>query len=101
MPTQGTYAGLPSANETKAESRSDTLVKGALAHAKQSLSDMPEPTGNEMSKGEALAVAWTGLEALATTGNAIVYRSRKNGKVWIELLATDYDPANGLVPIQK
>lgn len=101
MPTQETYAVLPSANGTKAGSRSGTLASEALAHAKQSLSDTPEPTGSEMSKSEALAVAWTGLEALAVTGNAKIYRSRKNGKVWIELLATDYDTANGLVPIQK
>ena len=97
MPTQETYAGSPSAKETKQENQSGTSEREALAVEKPSLSDMPTHTENEeMSKSEALAIAWTGLEALALSGEAQIYRSRKSGSVWIQLLATDYDSANGL-----
>lgn len=94
MPTQENLEGLPSVSAVKAGKPSDTLVKEALAHAKQSLRDTPTPT--EMTKDEALAIAWTGLEALAAMKQANLFRSRKNGRVVIELLATDYDPKKGL-----
>lgn len=97
MPTQETFAGSPSASETKGENQSDTSGKGVLAVEKPSSSGMPMLSGNEeMTKAEALAVAWTGIEALAQSGQAKVFRSRKSGSVWIQLLATDYDSANGL-----
>ncbi len=100
MPTQETYAESPSESETKQENQSDTLGSEALAVEKPSLNAMPTHTENEeMSKSEALAIAWTGLEALALSGEAQIYRSRKNGSVWIQLLATDYDKANGLVSV--
>lgn len=99
MPTQETLEGSPSAKETKDGKPSDTSVKEALAAAKKSLPDTPECTVSEMSKSEALAVAWTGVEALAQMGSAKIYLSRKSGRVWIELLATSYDSANGLISL--
>lgn len=95
MPTEN-LEGSPSESGTKAGKPSATLVKEALAHAKPSLTATPEPMPNEMSKAEALAVAWTGLEALARMKQANLFRSRKNGSVVIELLATELTEAEGL-----
>ena len=71
----------------------------ALAHAKQSMIAMPTLTEGEMSKMEALAVAWTGIEALAHMNQAFLYVSSKTKRVCIELLAVEYDPANGLIEV--
>jgi hypothetical protein len=60
---------------------------------------MPTHTDGEMTKAEALAVAWTGVEALAMMGQAKVYRSRTTGRVWVELLATDVTRKDGLIPL--
>jgi len=99
MPTQETYAGSPSVKETKGESQSDTLGSEVLAAGNPSLSGMPTLLESEMTKSEALAIAWTGLEALAQSGQAKIFRSRKSGSVWIQLLGADYDSANGLKSI--
>ncbi|MFK5283100.1 hypothetical protein ACI3PL_26375, partial [Lacticaseibacillus paracasei] len=65
MPTQENSEALHSGNETRKEKPSATLAREALAIAKQNMTATPEPTLSEMTKAEALAVAWTGLEALA------------------------------------
>ena len=96
MPTQEILEGLPSGNGTKAENQSATSGSEALAVENPSMSDMPPPSENEMTKEEALAIAWTGLEALALMGEAVIYQSRESGQTWIQLLATRYDKANGL-----
>jgi len=99
MPTQENSEALHSGNETRKEKPSATLAREALAAARQNMTATPEPTQSEMTKGEALAVAWTGLEALAVMKQANLYRSPKTGRVIIELLGTDYDSANGLVSV--
>ena len=99
MPTQENSEALPLENETKKEKKSATLAREALAVAKQNMTATQEPMRREMTKNEALAVAWTGLEALAMMKQANLYHSPKTGRVVIELLATDYDSANGLVSV--
>ena len=99
MPTQANSEGLHSESATKNARPSATLVKEALAVAKQNMTATQEPMRSEMTKNEALAVAWTGLEALAMMKQANLYHSPKTGRVVIELLATDYDSANGLVSV--
>ena len=99
MPTQENSEALHSGNETKKEKPSAMLAKEALAAAKRNMTAIQEPTQSEMTKAEALAVAWTGLEALALMRQANLYRSPKTGRVIIELLETDYDTANGLVSV--
>lgn len=99
MPTQESSEVSHSGKETKNEKPSATLVKEALAFAKQNMTAIPEPIQSEMTKSEALAVAWTGIEALAMMKQARLYRSPTTGRVVIELLATSYDSANGLVSI--
>lgn len=88
-----------SGNETKAVKRSDTLENVALAAGKQSSSVTVTPS--EMTKTEALAVAWTGLEALAHMNQAAIFKSKKHRSVWIELKLTDCDNSNGLVPLKQ
>ena len=89
-----------SGNATKNGTPSATLGSEALAAAKPSTAVMPTHTQNDtMSKSEALAIAWTGLEALAMTKQAFLYRSPRTGRVWIELVDADYDTANGLVSV--
>ena len=99
MPTQENSEALHSGNETKKGRPSAMLAREALAAARQNMNAIHEPTQSEMTKSEALAVAWTGLEALAVMKQARLYRSPKTGRVVIELLATDFDSANGLVSI--
>lgn len=95
MPVQENLGGLPSESAAKTAKPSDTSVKEALAAAKRNLTDTPQPTP-EMTKDEALAIAWTGLEALAQMKQANLFRSPKTGRVVIELLATEYVPSKGL-----
>ncbi len=95
MPIQENLEGLPSASAAKSVKPSDTSVKEALAAAKKNLIDTPQPT-SEMSKDEALAIAWTGIEALVMTKQANLFRSPKTGRVVIELLATEYVSTKGL-----
>ena len=99
MPTQENSEALHSGNETRKEKPSAMLAREALAAARQNMTATPEPTQSEMTKAEALAVAWTGLEALAVMKQANLYRSPKTGRVIIELLGTDYNSANGLVSV--
>lgn len=100
MPIQETFEGSPSENETKAESQSDTSESGPLATGKPNTSDTLQPTTSDMTKTEALAVAWTGIEALALMAQANLYHSRKTGRVVIELLSVRYDPQEGIVVIE-
>lgn len=95
MPIQENSGVLPSESAAKTAKPSATSVKEALAAAKRNLSDTPQPTA-EMTKDEALAIAWTGLEALAQMKQANLFRSPKTGRVVIELLATEYTPTKGL-----
>jgi hypothetical protein len=97
MPTQENSEELPSEKETRKEKTSATLAKEALAVAKQNMTATPEPTQSEMTKTEALAVIWTGVEALAQMKAANLYLSHKTGRVVIELLAVEYSPKEGLV----
>lgn len=99
MPTHKNSGALPLESATKTENQSDTLVREALAVEKRNLKDMPTLTDSEMTKAEALAVTWTGVEALAKMGQAKVYRSQKTGRVWVELLATDVNHKDGLKPL--
>lgn len=59
------------------------------------------PVTNEpsMTAAQALAIAWTGIEALGKMGKAKVYHSPTTGRVQIELSETVYEVANGLVPM--
>lgn len=92
MPTQENLGELPLDSATKSESQLGTLAVKAQANGGQNLSD----TSGNMTKGEALAVAWTGIEALAQMKQAKVYRSNKeNNVVWVKFLATEIT-ANGL-----
>ncbi len=94
MPTQENSGELLSGSETKKGSQSDTLAVKAQASGEQSLSD----TSGNMTVGEALAVAWTGIEALAQMKQAKVYRSNKEKNVvWVKFLDTQIT-ANGLEP---
>ncbi len=101
MPTHNNLGALPSVSATKNESRSGMLAPEVLAVEKKSLSAMLAHTDAEMSKSEALAVAWTGIEALAVMGQAKVYRSQRTGRVWVELLATDVTHKDGLKPLEN
>lgn len=92
MPTQENSGELPLESATKKEGQSDTLAAKAQASEKQNLSD----TSGNMTKGEALAVAWTGIEALAHMKQARIYMSNKEANiVWVKFLATEIT-ANGL-----
>lgn len=59
----------------------------------------PATTEPSMTRAEALAIAWTGIEAMGKMGLAKVYHSPLTGRVQIELSETVYEPANGLVPM--
>lgn len=96
MPIQENLEGSLSESEIKAENQSDMSESEALAVEKQNTSDTPPPSDGEMTKDEALAVAWTGLEVLALMGEAVIYQSQRSGQTWIQLLATGYDRASGL-----
>ena len=81
MPTQENSGELHSGSETKKGSQSDTLAVKAQASGEQNLSD----TSGNMTVGEALAVAWTGIEALAQMKQAKVYKSSKEKNVvWVK-----------------
>lgn len=54
-------------------------------------------TSGRMTKAEALAVLWTGLEALAMLGEAEIHKSDDKKLVLAILHGVDFDPANGLV----
>ena len=99
MPIQENSEGLPFEKETRKGSQSTTSASEALAIVKTNTTAISEPTQNEMTKGEALAIAWTGIEALALMGQANLYRSPKTGRVVIELLATEWQPSMGLVSV--
>lgn len=99
MPTQENSEALPLGKETKKEKASGTSANGALAVSKPNTETTPEPMPNLMSKNQALAIAWTGIEALALMKHANLYRSPKTGRVVIELLDTEYTTANGLVSV--
>lgn len=97
MPTQEILEGSLSGKETRKEKTSATLAKEALAVAKQNMNATPAPTQSEMTKTEALAILWTGVEALAQMKQANLYLSHKTGHVVIELLAVEYSPTDGLI----
>ena len=99
MPTQEISEGSRSASEIKKEKPSATSGSEALAVEKKSSSVTPEPTQSEMTKAEALAILWTGAEALAKMKTANLYRSPRTGRVVIELLAVEYSPTKGLVSV--
>lgn len=40
------------------------------------------PSSDEMSRQQALAVSWTGLEALAKSRQLIIFNDRTTGRVW-------------------
>jgi len=73
------------------------LAREALAAEKPNTNAMQE----SMTKDEALAIAWTGLEVLAMMKQANLFRSPRTGRVVIELLDTEYTVANGLRSIGK
>ena len=49
-----------------------------------------------MTRAQALAVAWTGIEALVRARSAKLYRHR-DGSIYIRLTGARYDAASGLV----
>jgi len=101
MPTQAASGALPLGSVEGAGGPSAMSVQEALARAKQNLRDTLSLSANGMSKAEALAVAWTGIEALARMREAKLYRSPKTGRVVIELLATELNEKGGLKPLAK
>jgi len=99
MPTQVNSEESLSESATKNVKKSVTSAREAPAVAKMSSPAMPTHTG--MGKDEALAVAWTGLEALARMGQAKLYRSPRTGRVYVELLAVTLTSADGLKPLAE
>lgn len=95
MPTQKNLGVSPLENETPTAKALDTLAGEAKGRGKRNLSDMPTHTNGEMTKSEALAVAWTGIEALAQMKQAIIYRSKTGGKIYVMFLETNLS-SNGL-----
>jgi hypothetical protein len=94
MPTLKNSGEFVSGNETTHARKSVTLARKVPASAKPNLSD----TANGMTKGEALAVTWTGVEALKQMGSAQVFRSTVEPTViWVKLLGTNYTVGSGLV----
>ena len=97
MPTQENLGEFASGNETTQEKPSATLAVKAQAKGKPNLT----ATANGMTKGEALAVAWTGIEALKQLGAAKVYRSKAAPNImWIMLIDTEYTANGGLVEVK-
>jgi hypothetical protein len=99
MPTHTRLEESHSENATPEEKPSGTLAVEALAVEKKNLNAMPTLTEADMTKPEALAIAWTGIEALAKMKQARLYRSRKTGRVLIELLAVEFIESEGLKPL--
>jgi hypothetical protein len=94
MPTQENLGVSASGNATTHARKSVTLVPKAPASVKQNLS----ATVNGMTKGEALAVTWTGVESLKQMGSAKVFRSKAEPTViWVKLIGADYTVGSGLV----
>ena len=96
MPTQENLGESHSENEERAERPSATSGSEVLAAEKPSLTDTPEPMQSEMTKAEALAIVWTGLEVLARQKQAVLFQSRLNGCVVVNLLATEFTYEDGL-----
>ena len=94
MPTQENSEAFHSGSATKTGKKSGMSAHEALAVEKQSSSGTSKPS--EMTKAEALAVAWTGIEALAVMKQANLFHSPKTGRVWIELIDVELTSANGL-----
>ena len=94
MPTQENSEAFHSGNATKTGKKSGMSAQEALAVEKQSSSGTSKPS--EMTKAEALAVAWTGVEALAVMKQANLFHSPKTGRVWVELVDVELTTANGL-----
>lgn len=94
MPTQENSEAFHSGSATKNGKKSGMSAQEALAVEKQSSSGTSKPS--EMTKAEALAVAWTGIEALAVMKQANLFHSPKTGRVWIELIDVELTSANGL-----
>ena len=94
MPTQDNSEAFHSGSATKNGKKSGMSAQEALAVGGQSLKDTSKPS--EMTKAEALAVAWTGIEALAVMKQANLFHSPKTGRVWIELVDVELTTANGL-----
>ena len=99
MPTQDSLEALHSEKEIKNEKTSDMSENEALAVEKKNSSVMPEPMQDDMTRAEALAILWTGVEALARMKVANLYHSPKTGRVVIELLAVEYSPTKGIVSV--
>lgn len=97
MPTQDSYEGLPSEGEEKTVNPSGTSEQGQQAPGSKNSRDTDVP----MTKAEALAIAWTGIEVLAKLGQARLYRMQRNGLIVIELLATEYTVVDGLKPLAR
>ena len=94
MPTQENSEAFHSGSATKNGKKSGMSAQEALAVEKQSSNGTSKPS--EMTKAEALAVAWTGIEALAVMKQANLFHSPKTGRVWIELVDVELTTANGL-----
>lgn len=103
MPTQENYEGLPSGSGTKAESPSATLAPGAKGRARPSSKGTPRPSSvaTDLTEDEALAILWTGVEALVKMGKAKIYHSPSQNRLLVEVLAVDFDSANGLKPLAE
>ena len=96
MEKQASYAVSASEKETTPEKPSATLAVKAQAKGVTSLT----ATANGMTKGEALAVTWTGVEALKQMGAAKIFRSSAEaGVIWIKLANTEYSVGSGLVEV--
>lgn len=70
----------------------------SVAAAKEPTSS-PDTKESSMTAAEALAIAWTGIEALGGMGRARLFHSPTTGRVWVEFKATEYTIANGLAPL--
>jgi hypothetical protein len=97
--TKANSEGWHFENETKDAEPFVMLENVALAQNEPNTNATSVPTTSELTKDEALAVAWTGIEALAHMGEASIFKSDSQGTVWVQFHKAGYDNANGLVTL--
>lgn len=100
MPTLENSEGSLLESETKAASSADMSENEALAASAPNSNDTKEPTRTpkepEISAQEALAIAWTGIEALARAGKVVIYSSGRWRRVVVVFEGVGIDPETGL-----
>lgn len=85
--TKANSEGSRLGKETKADVRSDTLASGTV--------DKSSSVITQLTKAEALAIAWTGIEVLAKLGTVKLYKLEDG--IGVKFLGAKYVPTEGLV----